>query len=84
MRPSRFAPLLGFQQIPLREALLPTSAIMPSTKEFGFKTGPDVFSPKEMIELARPGVALANPAGDLILTPVSKYTFEEKKYVYPS
>jgi hypothetical protein len=47
---------------------------------FAFKEGPEIFSPKDMLELARPGMGLANPgAGDLVLVPVSKYSFESKK-----
>ncbi|EIM85929.1 alpha/beta-hydrolase [Stereum hirsutum FP-91666 SS1] len=52
---------------------------MTSTKEFNFKAGADVFTPKDLIELARPGTGLANPDGDLVLVPVSKYSFEDKK-----
>lgn len=49
------------------------------TKEFNFKAGADVFTPKDLIELARLGTGLANPDGDLVLVPVSKYSFEDKK-----
>ncbi|TFY83863.1 hypothetical protein EWM64_g147 [Hericium alpestre] len=52
---------------------------MSSGKEFSFKAGSDVFTPKNLIELARPGAGLANPAGDLVLVPVSKFSFEDKK-----
>lgn len=38
-----------------------------------------VFSPKEMLELGRPGVGVANVPGDLVLVPVNKYSFKEKK-----
>ncbi|TCD62995.1 hypothetical protein EIP91_006154 [Steccherinum ochraceum] len=47
--------------------------------DFNFKEGADVFSPKDLLELARPGAGVANPSGDLVLVPVSKYSFAEKK-----
>jgi len=47
---------------------------------FRLKDGSDVFTPKDLIELSRPGAGVANVPGDLILVPVSKYSFEEKKY----
>lgn len=46
---------------------------------FRFKEGSDVFTPKDLIELSRPGPGVANVPGDLILVPVSKYSFENKK-----
>lgn len=51
---------------------------------FRFKEGSDVFSPKDLVELSRPGPGLANVPGDLILVPVSKYSFADKKYVRAS
>lgn len=52
---------------------------MPNRPEFKFKEGPDVFSPKDLIELARPGAGVANTPGDLALVSMSKYSFEDKK-----
>jgi len=46
---------------------------------FRFKEGSDVFTPKDLVELSRPGPGVANVPGDLILVPVSKYSFEDKK-----
>ncbi|KAJ7147076.1 Alpha/Beta hydrolase protein [Mycena crocata] len=46
---------------------------------FALKEGANVFSPKEMLELGRPGTGVANEAGDLVLVPFSKYAFAEKK-----
>lgn len=57
----------------------PTSIQMPNRPEFKFKEGPDVFSPKDLIELARPGAGVANTPGDLALVSMSKYSFEDKK-----
>lgn len=51
---------------------------------FRFKEGSGVFSPKDLVELSRPGPGVANVPGDLILVPVSKYSFEHKKYVRAS
>ncbi|RDB17836.1 Dipeptidyl-peptidase 5 [Hypsizygus marmoreus] len=47
--------------------------------EFSFKEGPDIFSPKDLVQLRRPGVGVANDAGDLVLVPFSEYSLEEKK-----
>ncbi|GJJ15786.1 hypothetical protein Clacol_010064 [Clathrus columnatus] len=44
-----------------------------------FKEGPDVFSPKTLIELVRPGTGTANPSGDVGFIPVSQYSLETKK-----
>ena len=55
-----------------------------SKATFRFKEGSDVFTPKDLVELSRPGPGVANVPGDLILVPVSKYSFEEKKYVHVS
>ncbi|KAF7980487.1 hypothetical protein HWV62_37978 [Athelia sp. TMB] len=55
------------------------SAPMSKTTTFSFKEGSDVFTPKDLVGLARPGSGVANAAGDLVLVPVSKYNFEEKK-----
>jgi hypothetical protein len=46
---------------------------------FKLKDGPDVFSPQKMLELSRPGPAIANPAGDLAYMTVSEYSFKETK-----
>ncbi|KAF9468512.1 Alpha/Beta hydrolase protein [Collybia nuda] len=52
---------------------------MTTKSAFKFKEGPDVFSPKNLVELKRPGTGVANDAGDLVLVPVSKFSFEDKK-----
>ena len=46
---------------------------------FRFKEGSDMFTPKDLVELSRPGPGVANVPGDLILVPVSKCSFEDKK-----
>ncbi|KAH8113489.1 alpha/beta-hydrolase [Phellopilus nigrolimitatus] len=47
--------------------------------DFAFKSGEDVFTPQDLIELARPGAGVANPAGDLAVVHVSTYAFKDKK-----
>jgi hypothetical protein len=49
---------------------------------FQFNESPDVFTPKDLVELGRPGAGVANHAGDLVLVPYSKYSFEEKKCIF--
>ena len=50
-----------------------------SPVDFAFKEAADIMSPKDMIELQRPGQGVANLAGELVLVPTSKYSFSEKK-----
>lgn len=57
-----------------------TSAMRRINPSFKFKDGENVLTPKEMLELPRPGAGAVNEAEDLILVPVSQYSFEEKKY----
>ncbi|KAJ3491680.1 hypothetical protein NLI96_g535 [Meripilus lineatus] len=52
---------------------------MAKPDDFVLKQGSDVFSPPDLIALARPGTGVANPSGDLVLVPVSKYSVDEKK-----
>ena len=49
------------------------------TDAFAFKAGNERFTPQDLIELPRPGAGVANPTGDLVLVPVSKYSFADKK-----
>ncbi|KAF8272175.1 alpha/beta-hydrolase [Lactarius quietus] len=49
------------------------------SKSFAFKVGNDRFTPQDLVELPRPGSGAANAAGDLVLVPVSKYSFADKK-----
>ncbi|KAJ6508622.1 Alpha/Beta hydrolase protein [Mycena sanguinolenta] len=45
---------------------------------FALKEGPEVFSPRTLVELGRPGTGVPNPAGDLVLVPHTKFSLEEK------
>ena len=47
--------------------------------KFKLKDGDDVFTPKKMLELPRPGAAVANAEGDMAYMIVSQYFFETKK-----
>lgn len=49
-----------------------------SNDTFAFKEGADILSPKSLLELSRPGEAVANDAGDLVFVPVSKHSFQDK------
>jgi len=46
---------------------------------FELKTGDDVFSPKDLIELPRPAGGVANDVGDVVLVPLSKFSFKSKE-----
>ncbi|KAG9035594.1 hypothetical protein FRB95_011000 [Tulasnella sp. JGI-2019a] len=49
-------------------------------RQFEFKDGPDIFSPKDLIQLPRPSNGIANPGEeDLVLISVSQHSFETKK-----
>ncbi|KAI0801943.1 hypothetical protein BC629DRAFT_1591605 [Irpex lacteus] len=81
--------LLGFAaQAPLAPtttSLQQTTMVVPNTTNFAFKEAANIFSPKDLIELERPGNGVANPAGDLLLVSVSKYSTKDKKnnkYIY--
>lgn len=60
--------------------VLTSSHKMSTISDFELKTGKDRFSPKDLVELPRPSAGKANPAGDLVLVSVSRYSFEENKY----
>jgi len=78
--PSIFCALLG-TLIPFQ---VPADNVMVAhgiKAAFRFKEGSDLFTPKDLVELSRPGPGVANVPGDLILVPVSRYSFEDKKYV---
>ncbi|KAG8933244.1 hypothetical protein FRC01_010233 [Tulasnella sp. 417] len=47
--------------------------------QFELKSSADVLSPKDLLSMPRPGQGVANPDGDLIIVPVSQYSFETKK-----
>ena len=49
--------------------------------DFVFKSGQDIFTPKDLVELPRPGPGAANFKGDLALVSVSTYSFKDKKCV---
>ena len=61
-------PLLGLvAQVPLQGLRQPpqsqNTTLSSQGDGFAFKQGADVFSPKDLIELARPGAGVANPSG---------------------
>ncbi|KAI0039869.1 alpha/beta-hydrolase [Auriscalpium vulgare] len=41
------------------------------------KTDSDTFTAQDLVELPRPGIGTANRRGDLVLVPISKYTYED-------
>ncbi|EIN12412.1 alpha/beta-hydrolase [Punctularia strigosozonata HHB-11173 SS5] len=55
------------------------AARRPLNHDFKFKEGNDVFAPKDLVELARPGTGIPNAPGDLVLVSSSKYSFKAKK-----
>jgi hypothetical protein len=72
---------LSDTQIPFRKPADNNMVAHGTNATFKFEEGSDVFTPKDLVELSRPGSGVANVPGDLILVPVSKYSFEDKKYV---
>jgi dipeptidyl aminopeptidase/acylaminoacyl peptidase len=68
--------ILGLaSQVPLESSPEPA---MSTQNSFQFKESPDVFTPKNLVELGRPGAGVANQAGDFVLIPYSQYSFEDK------
>ena len=47
--------------------------------DFQWVEGADVFTPRDLVGLPRPGAGTANPKGDLALVAVSTYDFSSKK-----
>ncbi|KAI0702288.1 Alpha/Beta hydrolase protein [Cytidiella melzeri] len=79
--PSTLLPvsLLGLAaQVPFQT---PPTQSLNNTQDFAFKEGPNVFSPKDLIELERPGQGVANPAGDLLLISSNKYSLKDRKNI---
>ena len=68
-------------QIPFHNPADNTMVIPGDKPAFRFREGSDVFTPKDLVGLSRPGAGVANVPGDLVLVSVSKYSFEDKKYV---
>ncbi|KAJ3715402.1 Alpha/Beta hydrolase protein [Lentinula raphanica] len=66
-------------QLPLQPNSPESPTMTPAQNSFQFVEGPDVFAPKDLVELGRPGVGQPNHAGDFVLIPYSKYSFEDKK-----
>ena len=78
------APLIGLAaQVPLYSSEPSTyhASLSETAEDFQFKQGPNVFSPYDMAELARPGVAVVNPTGDLLLVPVTQFSLQDKTCV---
>ncbi|KZT11901.1 alpha/beta-hydrolase [Laetiporus sulphureus 93-53] len=72
--------LLGLAaQVPLEAPSKISQTTMAAVPDFAFKGNASTFTPEDLVALARPGTGLANPSGDLVLVPVSKYSLEEKK-----
>ena len=47
--------------------------------DFAWVSGADVFTPRDLVGLPRPGSGAPNQSGDLVLIAVSVYDFEAKK-----
>lgn len=73
-------PLLGLAaQIPLQHPSHLATTMQ--QREFSWKEGSDIFSPLDLVQLARAGTGVANEPGDLVIVPVSKYSVEDKECV---
>lgn len=78
------ATVLGLAaQVPIEPISHPLATSMsPAAFNFSLKTDANIFSPKDLVELARPGTGVANSVGDLALIPVSTYSLQDKKCVH--
>ena len=52
-----------------------------ATRESVFKEAADVFSPKDLVQLPRPGTGTANEAGDLLFVSIAQYNLKDNKLV---
>lgn len=73
--------LLGLAaQVPLQPPVSSPNSVMSLPQlDFQWKEGSSVFTPKDLLELARPGEGIANPTGDLIIISSSTYSLKDKK-----
>lgn len=75
--------LLGLAaQVPLESTVqhpAPDMVASYGVKDFNFTDETNVFSPVDLVKLARPGTGTANGPGDLFIVTVSKYSLEDKK-----
>ncbi|KAF7346501.1 Dipeptidyl-peptidase 5 [Mycena sanguinolenta] len=75
--------LLGLSaQVAFKSDVPSPSRMAPSriqNNNFALKEGANIFAPKDLVELGRPGAGVANAPGDLVLVPFSKYSFKDKK-----
>ena len=76
-----FLPLLASAtQVPFMQNAPGASKMLWQTDSaFEFKSGANVFTPKDLVELPRPGAGVANDVGDLVLVPVGRYSFKDKE-----
>ncbi|KAF9561807.1 alpha/beta-hydrolase [Agrocybe pediades] len=66
-------------QAPFQQPASNVKMAVPSSKPFSFKEGANLFTPKDLVQLGRPGAAVSNDVGDLALVPYSKFSFDDKK-----
>lgn len=64
-------------QVPLQSPLNSTNSM--AALKTVFKEGADVFSPKDLVQLPRPGTGTANEAGDLVFVPIAQYNLKDNK-----
>jgi hypothetical protein len=55
---------------------------MVNATPFTLREGQGVFSPKDLVELGRPGAGVANHAGDLVLVSYSQFSFKDNVCVF--
>ncbi len=76
-----FLPIVLAAQVHFQAPVSSPVTTMNAPSTFAFKEGPDVFSPKDLVGLGRPGTGVANLAGDLLLVPYNQYSSKDKKCV---
>jgi hypothetical protein len=52
----------------------------PGNSDFAPREGPNIMSPKDLLELPRASPGLVNDVGDLVVVSVATYSFEDEKY----
>ncbi|KAJ7175992.1 Alpha/Beta hydrolase protein [Mycena filopes] len=70
--------LLAATQVPFKSNIADPPRMRSQNTNFALKEGEDIFSPKSLVGLGRPGAGVAND-GDLVLVPFSKYSLKDKK-----
>lgn len=73
--------LLAATQVAFKSNVVQPPRMRNQNTNFALREADNIFSPKNLVELGRPGAGVANELGDLVLVPFAKYSLKDKKCV---